>query len=150
MESPYLYDKADYHYESIQQYGLSEEHAENHTVVFFRWLIEQRMLSAFFEREAADILRKFRSGETTIHQVYGWCDWCLVDDMLSEEGNAFAVHYFDFKRGKYIRDYITALQRGLPTEFHIDYSEANYQTMKRIIDRRYAEWKRPRRWWWPF
>ena len=150
MSSPHVYDKAKYHFDSIHKHGLSEEHAENHTVVFLRWLIERRLMSDFFEREAADIMAKYRSGTVGIHKVYEWWDGCLIDDMLSDEGNAFALYYFDFQRGRYIRDYISALKRGLPTEFHVDFTESNYETMKQIIDRRYDVWKKPKRKWWPF
>jgi hypothetical protein len=150
MKSPHVYDKAKYHHESITQHELSDEHAANHTVVFLRWLIERQLMSDFFEQGAADILKKFRSGAIGIHEVYEWWDCCLIDDMLSEAGNAFAMHYFDFERGRYLKDYIGTLQRGLPTEFHIDFTEDNYQAMKSVIDRRYEEWKKPKRKWWPF
>ena len=141
MSTPHVYDKAKYHYESIEQHGLTEEHAANHTVIFLRWLIERRMMSEFFETEATEILQQFRAGEISIHKVYQWWDCCLVDDMLSEEGNAFAMHYFEFERGQYIHDYIATLQDGLPSEFHVDYNEQNYQKMLKLINRRYDDWK---------
>lgn len=150
MSSPHVYDKAKYHHKSIQQHRLSDEHAANHTVVFLRWLIERRLMSDFFEQEAVDILAKFRVGTVGIHAVYDWWDRCLIDDMLSEEGNAFAMHYFDFGHGRYIHDYIATLRRGLPTEFHVAYSESNYLAMKRVVDRRYEKWKKPKWKWWPF
>ena len=59
--------------------------------------------------------------------------------MLSEEGNAFGMHYFDFERGRYIHDYIETLQGRLPSEFHVDYTEDGYQKMRKVIDRRYDE-----------
>src|SRR5437868_6966707 len=150
MSSPHVYDKAKYHYESIEQHGLSEEHAANHTVVFLRWLIERRMMSEFFENEAVGILRQFRADEISIHKVYEWWDCCLIDDMLSEEGNAFAMYYFDFERGRYIEDYIATLQNGLPTEFHVAYNEENYQKMLKVINSRYEAWKQPKKKLWPF
>jgi hypothetical protein len=150
VDSPHVYDKAKYHYESIEQHGLSEEHAANHTVVFLRWLIEHNMMNDFFVRESNGTVEKFRRGEATIHQVYEWWDCCLIDDMLSEEGNAFAMAYFDFDHGKYIHDYIATLQGDLPTEFHVDYTEENYEKMRQVIDRRYAEWKPRKRNWWPW
>jgi hypothetical protein len=70
--------------------------------------------------------------------------------MLSEDGNKFAMHYFDFDKGRYIHDYIELLQGQLPSEFHINCNEANYQRMKEVIDRRYREWKTPKKSWWPF
>lgn len=151
MSSPHVYDKAKYHYETIEQHGLSGEHATNHTVMFLRWLIERRMMSEFFETESEGPPWQFGPGAMSIHQVYNWWDCCLVDDMLSEEGNAFALHYFDFEHGRYIHDYIETLQGSLPSEFHVVYTEDNYQKMRQIIDRRYAEWKTPKKkGWWPF
>lgn len=144
MNFPHVYDKAKYHDDSISQHGLSEEHAANHTVFFLRWLIERRLMSDFFEETSADILKKFREGNATIYQVYDWWDRCLVDDQLSEEGNAFAMHYFEFEHGTYLEDYVATLQGDLPSEFHIDFTEANYEAMKSVIERRYKEWKTQR------
>jgi hypothetical protein len=149
MNSPHVYDKAKYHYETIEKYGLPEEHAANHTVFFLRWLIEQDLMDQSFVEESGGALQEFRAG-ASIHEVYEWWDGCLIDDMLSEEGNKFAMHYFDFHRGKYLQDYIDTLQGALPTEFHIVYSEENYQRMKRVIDSRYRDWKSPKKSWWPF
>jgi hypothetical protein len=150
MDSPHVYDKAKYHYETVEEHGLSEVHAANHTVFFLRWLIENNLMSQEFMDETGGEIEKFRAGEATIHEVYEWWDCCLFDEMLSEEGNSFAMHYFDFAKGKHIHDYIELLQGGLPSEFHIDYNEANYQRMKAVIDRRFKQWKAPKKRWWPF
>jgi hypothetical protein len=150
-KKPYVYDKAKYHLESTQKAGLPERHASNHTVVFLRWLIEKDLMGTFFVQESGAALEDFRAGKATIHDVYESWDCCLIDDMLSEEGNAFARHYFDLGKGRYLRDYIGALQGKLPTEFHIPYTEENYQEMRRTIDFRYQEWKAPKkRRRWPF
>ena len=58
MSSPHVYDKAKYHYETIEQHGLSEEHAANHTVVFLRWLIERGKHTIRFAPEIRDITVK--------------------------------------------------------------------------------------------
>jgi len=61
------------------------------------------------------------------------------------------MHYFDFQRGRYIPDYIETLQGRLPSEFHVVYTEDSYQKMRQVIDRRYDEWKTPKKkGWWPF
>ena len=64
--------------------------------------------------------------------------------MLSEEGNAFAMEYFDFENGKYLDDYTRLLQGTLPSEYHIRYTEENYARMKEVIDQRYIEWESTR------
>lgn len=145
MDSPYVYDKAKFYDETVEQHGLSEEHAANHTVVFLRWLIENELMSQWFMEESGGVIAKFRAGSASIHQVYESWDRCLIDEMLSDEGNAFAMYYFDFDKGKYIHEYIELLQDTLPSEFHVDYNEANYQRMKEMIDRRYDEWKKSKK-----
>ena len=150
MKTPHVYDKAKYHYETIEQNGLSEEHAANHTVVFLRWLIEHDLMAQFFVKESAGILETFLAGAASIHEVYEWWDCCLIDEMLSEDGNNFAMYYFDFDKGKYIQDYIEILQERLPSEFHVEYTEENYQRMKEVIDTRYKDWKSQRKKWWRF
>lgn len=138
---PVVYDKAKYHDDTIEEFGLPEEHAANHTVFFLRWLIEHSLVSSFFLSEGADISAAFQVGEASIHDVYDWWDRCLIDDMLSDEGNAFAQAYFDFERGDYLKDYVRVLQRDLPSEFHVPYTEPNYREMSAVIDARYAAWK---------
>ncbi len=143
--NPIVYDKAKYHDESIDQLGLPEEHAENHTVFFLRWLIEHGLMSDFFLQESADVLACWRDGEATIHDVYRHWDSCLVEDMLSETANAYAADYFDFETGTYLADYAELLQRDLPTEFHVVYNEDNYRRLCERLDARYAQWQATRR-----
>jgi hypothetical protein len=140
MSSPLVYDKAKYHDESIEQLGLPEEHAENHTAFFLRWLIDNGLMSDFFLQESVEVLDCWRVGEATIHDVYRHWDSCLIEDMLSETGNAYAAEYFDFESGAYLADYAQLLQRDLPTEFHVVYDEANYQRLRVRLDSRYAQW----------
>lgn len=139
-ESPHVYDKATYHIESVDQFGLPDEHAENHTVFFLRWLIENELMSDEFMAESADVLARYREGRASIHDVYRSWDTCLIDDMLSERGNAFAMDYFDFNGGSYLVDYAQALQKSLPSEFHVAYSEENYRVLRERINERYRRW----------
>lgn len=70
--SPYVYDKAKYQFKTIEEYGLPQEHAANHTVVFLRWLIEHQMMSDSFEDESKEVLGRFKQGQASIHDVYEW------------------------------------------------------------------------------
>lgn len=145
--APHVYDKAKYHLESVEQAGLPESHASNHTVPILRWLIDNDLMSDFFVTESGSDLVAYKAGEMTIHGLYESWDTCLISDMLSDEGNAFAMTYFDFERGTYLQDYVSALQGNLPSEFHVVYSEAGYAKLRAIIDRRYRDWKRTKKWW---
>jgi hypothetical protein len=144
MTSPHVYDKAKYHAETVEAHGLPEEHASNHAVFFLRWLIEHALMAKWFIEETGGDFEQYRTGKASIHDLYDSCDCCLIDDMLSDEGNAFAMEYFDFEKGKYLDDYTGLLQGTLPSEYHIRYTEENYARMKEVIDRRYIEWKSKR------
>ncbi len=135
-----VYDKGKYHLETVEKYGLPESHAYHHTAYFFRWLIEHDLMSDEFRSETQSFDPDGITNDAVL-QTYEWWDCCLIDDMLSDEGNAFAQHYFDFDRGSYLSDYMGLLQGNLPSEFHIALTEKNYQRLKQIIDRRFAEWK---------
>jgi hypothetical protein len=74
----------------------------------------------------------------------------LISDMASDKGNAFGMFYFDFEKGKYIADYKATLQGNLSTEFHVAFTEENYQKLKNIIDMRYSNWMMPKKSWWKF
>jgi len=137
----HVYDKADYHYDTIREEGLPDEHAANHIVPFLRWLIENDLVSPFFVTESGDALTRWRAGELSIHGLFEWWDEVLVSEMLSDEGNAFAMSYFEYDNGKYLEDFRQTLQGELPTEFHVAWSEENYARLRSVIDRRYAEWK---------
>jgi len=115
MKPPVVYDKAKYHLESVQQSGLDNVQSQVHTAFFLGWLIDNSLLSSEMENDSADLLAQYRSGEKTALDVYGWWDGCLIDDMLSDEGNEFAAEYFDFSRGEYIHDYIALFARLLET-----------------------------------
>lgn len=143
--NPYAYDKAKYHDETIQTLGLPEEHAYNHTTFFMAWLVKNHLMSEEFENDGP--VNDYRHEKITINKLYEWWDCCLISDMLSLEGNAFAQAYFDFNKGSYLKDYHERLQKNLPSEFHVPYTAENEATIHAVIDQRFKEWKEGKKWW---
>jgi hypothetical protein len=105
MPSPVVYDKAKYHYGGDYPPGLPDEQAFVHTGLSLGWIIDRGLYSSEFADYAGEQVAAFRARERTGPQVYEWCDGALIDDMLSEEGNAFSQAYFDFDRGGFLPDY---------------------------------------------
>lgn len=140
--SNHVYDKAKYHYDSVVELGLPEEHAYHHTTFFLSWLVKRGLLSPLVEEEGQADLERYRSGQLTINQLYESWDCCLISDMLSDEGNAFARSYFDFATGQYLEDHKRHLQRGLKSEYQVTYTAENEAAMHRVIDQRFEEWRR--------
>ena len=142
MAEPYVYDKAKYHYGGNYPEDLPEEQALVHTGMFLGWVIDNDLYSDWFKEEMEGIITAFKAREMTGAKVYEECDGALVDDMLNEEGNAFAQAYFDFEKGKYIYDYEELLAQGLPSTYHVEDTWENYEIITRRISDRYLEWKR--------
>src|SRR5947209_3770481 len=95
------YDKAKYHFESVEEQGLDQDQAYVHTAFYIRWLLDNAMFSDWFCEESVDLLKAYSNREITALDVYQHWDGCLIDDMLSDEGNAFSQIYFDFANGNY-------------------------------------------------
>jgi hypothetical protein len=62
--------------------------------------------------------------------------------MLNDTGNAFALHYFDFKNGRWSCD----LEATLPGagSYLIDYTRENEARVHAVIDQRFQEWQSDR------
>ncbi|MGV3534055.1 MAG: hypothetical protein ACO1QR_16925 [Chthoniobacteraceae bacterium] len=141
MSTLKVYDKAKYHDETVAEHGLTESHASHHILFFFRWLLEHDLLSKELQMDFPEEYEAARSGRISALRYFNILDRCLISDMLSKEGNAFAGAYFDYERGCYLSDLVDTLQGGLPSEFHISFTEDTYRKFKCVIDRRFAAWK---------
>jgi hypothetical protein len=134
----HIYDKAKYHAEEVEQNGLPDHQAYNHTTFFFSWLVNNNLTSEWLELECKSA--QYREGEISINQLYEWFDTCLASDMLSDRGNAFAMAYFNFSNGSYLSDYHDYLQNDLPSEFHVPYTQENENIIHAVISQRYDVW----------
>jgi hypothetical protein len=137
-----VYDKADYHVESVQEAGLPEVRAAHFIAFFVSWLLRNELASRHFVTGSRAGLRQVRSGSQSmpLFLLQRW-DGVLSSDLVSEEGNAFARAYYDPRAGAYYGDFTEVLQKGLPTPYHVEYTAENEAAMLARIDRRYREWK---------
>jgi hypothetical protein len=142
MSSSIVYDKAKYHQATVMASDLDAVQTEVHTAFFLGWLLDNGLTSDDFNRDCPELIAQYKAREIDALRVYESWDCCLVDDMLSDTGNAFAQAYFDFDRGQYMADYRELLVRGLPSEFHVPYSWENYEIIRKRIDKRFQEWQR--------
>ena len=143
MGEPIVYDKAKYHHDSVRKARLPIKQSEVHTAFFLGWIIDNDLYSKMFAEgpREQELIRQYKARKIAALAVYEWWDTCLIDDMLSSEGNAFAQAYFDFERGKYLSDYQEVLVGDLPSLFHVKYNWENYETIRSRIDDRYDSWK---------
>lgn len=59
--------------------------------------------------------------------------------MLSDEGNRFAVAYYEAIEGGYFEDYEEVLVGDLESLYHVQDNQQNFEKMKKRIDERFAE-----------
>jgi hypothetical protein len=143
MNPPIVYDKAKYHTESVAQAGLKEGQEFVHTGMFLGWLIDHDLLEARFAAEWAEDVAAFRARKLTGPKLFQRWDGVLVDDMLSDRGNAFSKVYFDFEKGAFIADYQRAFGvSGGNDFFGVSDSWENYEKIKLLVDSAYERWTR--------
>jgi hypothetical protein len=142
MRDPIVYDKAEYHYGGDYPEDLTGEQAFVHTGMYLGWIIDHDLYSEEFASECPDLIKQFKAGQITGARVYEWWDGCLSDDMLNEEGNAFSQFYFDFEQGQFLADYDELLAGDLPSLYHVEDSQENYDKLKARINQRYEAWKK--------
>ncbi len=148
MGESHVYDKAKYHRGDAAQYGLGERHAAHHIAYFVRWLLERGLFSP--ERIAGGDVPRV-DGRVDGTRLLDWfsreMDDCLLDEALSEEGDRFARDYYE---ERYLVDYVGVLAANLESAYHVAWSEENWQRIAVVLDRRHAEFLKPKRRWWPF
>jgi hypothetical protein len=144
MADTIVFDKAKWHFQGDFPKDLGEEQAYVHTGIFLGWIIDNELYSEDFAEENVKEIRKFKARKMTGPDVYRAGDGVFLDDMLNEEGLAFTKAYFDFDKGKYLKDYEKILAADLPTTYHVQDSWENYDQLKPCIDKRFAAWRRKR------
>lgn len=115
-----VYDKAKYHYQGDFPADLSIDQAFVHTGMFLGWILEHNLFSEEFEEESQDEINQFKLKQMTGTEIYMNWDGVLADDMLNDEGNQFAMYYFNNKdEWKYIDDYSGIFTDDGETLYHV-------------------------------
>jgi len=140
------YDDASYHYGGNFPKDLPAEAGATHTGMFVAWALLTGLAGQIHTVEFPEELQALRSRSVTPGQFFlDTCDGKFTDEDLSNEGNAFAQEYFDFERGAYIKEYGGLLAKGLPSEYHVQDTWANFDRLRPMLDNKLAEWRRDRK-----
>lgn len=133
------YDDAKWHFESTPEGDKDTRwnQAAAHIGVYLRccfaqgWIGEQHAEDDAARLAAREVIAGIRTG-TDFLITYSDCR--LLDDDLSEEGNAFTAYYYD-------KEYTADIEPFIKGEL-LNVSEAQYDYLKikAVFDKRYAEW----------
>ena len=145
-----VYDKAKYHFDWIDwPKDLPIEQAYVHTGMFLGWVIDRDL----YDKEnmqalgAMDMITKFKNRKLSGPKFFEQqLDGVFTDEDLNVEGNEFAQYYFDFSKGKYLKDYEELFLKDLPSQYYVMDTWENYDTLKKRVDTRYEEWKNRKSW----
>jgi hypothetical protein len=138
----HVYDQAKYHYSGDFPADLDEFQGFVHTGMFLGWLVDSDLVSDEFKIDQTQRIEAFKLKKLTGSQIFEeGCDGTLMLDNISEQGNRFALPYFDFETGQYLADYEKTLAGKLPSLYHVADSWENYAKLKQVLDKRYSDWK---------
>lgn len=137
-----IYDKAKYHYNGDFPEDLPIEQAYVHTGMFLGWIIENNLFSKEFEEKSRDDINEFKLRQITGTQIYMKWGGVFADDMLNDEGNQFAMYYFNNNNDwKYLYDYRDVFVDAGETLYHVQDTWENYSELKEEVDYSYLNWK---------
>lgn len=139
------YDDASWHYGGNFPVDLPPEAGAIHTGMFLAWAILSGLVGALHQAESQEVITRLEQRRITPGEFFiQACDEKFTDEDLNEEGNAFTQEYYDSKAGLYLNDYEEVLGGELATLYHIADTWDNYDLIKPVLDRRFAEWRSKR------
>jgi len=137
------YDDASWHYGGNFPKDLPPKAGATHTGMFVSWCILNGLGGELHFEEPTTLLEQLRARTITPADYFiEACDEKFKDEDLTDEGNAFAAAYFDFKKGEYLNDYERTLAKNVPSVYHVEDTWVNFDLLAPLIHQRYAAWKK--------
>jgi hypothetical protein len=140
-------DDASWHYGSDEfPDGIPEANAATHIGMFVTWAIANRLWGDFLGEAALPAIQAVRERKMSGRDfVLEQCDGKLLSEMLTADATAFSQKYYP---KAYMRDFQAILSAGLPSDYHVQDTRANYEKLAMRINERFEAWKRKP--WWQF
>jgi hypothetical protein len=139
------YDDAGWHSGGDFPAGLPPEAGATHAGIYLAWALLAGLGGEYHVVDSAEDLERLRARKLTPGQYFlAVCDGKLTDEDFGAEGNAFAQAYYQQDNAGFIADYQEYLAKGLPSDYHVADSWANFDKLQPVLDRRLANWRRGR------
>jgi hypothetical protein len=143
IDSTYVFDKAKYHIESVVSDKLPDSQAFVHTAFFIVWCVEKELINDQFRQQFKNQIEKIKSKQVSPTKLYQDMDGVFIGGILTLEGYNFALKYFDFSNGQYLRDYekLNFLTRKNKSIYGVEDTWLNYEIVRELLDKKYSKWK---------
>lgn len=135
-----IYDNAKSHFLGNFPDSLPIEQAYVHIGMYLGWIIDNDLYSEFFEDEAEIQIFRFKRREISCTILSEIWDGYLGYELFSKNGNMFTYYYYG--GGLYRGDYDETLVKKLPSIYHVKDSWDNYDSMSKLMDMRFSDWKK--------
>ncbi len=134
------YDDASWHYGGDFPSDLPKEAGATHIAMFLAWAVLNGLAGEYHTVDSAKELAKLRSREITPGAWFmRTCDEKFTNEDLNEEGNRFAIAYYD-SGGSYTSDYCDAFP-DVPSPYHVEDSWVSFDALAPIIAERLRTWR---------
>jgi len=138
---PFVFDKGAWHLTTVKELELDRRQAWVHIGHVFAWLVRRSMVQQWLRDAEAQRFADFDAGHITGRQLLQAVGGALVDDMLTDEGLAFALHYLDPRFGTFIEDYRSYVVGERPSDYHVPDDEPSAARVAAILDAQLEAWR---------
>ncbi len=138
------YDDASWHYEGDFPADLPPEAGATHIAMFVAWALLHGLSGELHAEDFPETLAQLRQRTISPGQfLIQACDEKFTDKDLSDEGNAFAEHYFGLpgKSGAYLDDYDVTVGQNGRSLYHVPDTWEIYDRLAPIIQKRFEQWR---------
>ncbi len=138
------YDDAAWHSEGDFPEGLAPEAGATHIGMFLAWMLLQGFASEALRADAQDDVAALQARAVTGAQfLLKVLDGKLIDEDFTQEGNAFALAYYEGQDNdsRYVDDYFACFGVDADSLYEVPDTWANYEKLSERISQRFATWK---------
>lgn len=137
------YDDASWHYEGEFPADLPKEAGATHIGMFLTWMLLHDFASEELAEDASEAIEALKARQMTgANFLIKELDEKLTDNEFTDEGNAFALAYYQGPEHKsqYVGDYMLTFPLEGGSLYSVADTWMNYDKLSGQIDARYRTW----------
>src|SRR4051794_15840454 len=137
------YDDASWHYEGDFPADLPPAAGATHIGMFLAWAVLHGLAGELHTEDSPEILQQLQQRSITPGGfLIRACDEKFTDEDLSDDGNAFAQHYYKSENnwGDYLDDYGATLGQKGRSLYYVADTWESYDLVAPVIQKRFNEW----------
>jgi hypothetical protein len=136
------YDDASWHYGGDFPASLPQECGATHIGMFVAWCQLNGLGGSIHKDDFPEMLSKLEDRALTPGAWFiSACDEKFTDEDLNEEGNEFALVYYQADKAPFNSDYDQTVCAGLDSVYEVPDTWETFDKLSPVIQKQYNEWK---------